>query len=91
LALKLPEQVANPGLAALLRGSGFPSLERFANAVNVRGWQMHGVKLSYDHISVKRWLAGSVCQNPDVVAAVLTDAWGVTVPETRHLARASRW
>ena len=27
---------------------------------------MHGVKTSYDHVSVKRWLAGSICQNPDV-------------------------
>ena len=78
----MPKQVANPGLAALVQGSGFPSLERFANAVNLRGWQMHGVKLSYDHISVKRWLAGSVCQNPDVVAAVLTDAWGIPIPVT---------
>jgi hypothetical protein len=80
--VKLPKNVANPGLAVLLQGSGFPSVERFANAVNLRGWQMHGVKLSYDHISVKRWLAGSVCQNPDVVAAVLSDAWGITVPVT---------
>ncbi|GAA4728675.1 hypothetical protein [Phytohabitans rumicis] len=80
--MKLPKQVANPGLAALIQGSGFPSLERFANAVNLRGWEMHGVKLSYDHVSVKRWLGGSVCQNPDVVAAVLSDAWGITVPAT---------
>lgn len=27
---------------------------------------MCGVKLFYDHISVKRWLGGGVCQNPDV-------------------------
>jgi len=80
--VKLPQNVANPGLAALLQGSGFPSVERFANAVNLRGWEMHGVKLSYDHISVKRWLAGSVCQYPDVVAAVLSDAWSITVPVT---------
>jgi hypothetical protein len=62
--VKLPQQIANPGLAALLEGSGFPSLERFANAVNLRGWQLHEAKLSYDHVSVKRWLAGSVCQYP---------------------------
>jgi hypothetical protein len=80
--VKVPKQVANPGLAVLIQGSGFSSLERFAAAVNLRGWEMHGVKLSYDHISVKRWLGGSVCQNPDVVAAVLTDAWGITVPVT---------
>jgi hypothetical protein len=82
VVVRLPKQIANPGLAALLQGSGFASLERFANAVNVRGWQMHGVKLCYDHVSVKRWLAGSVCQYPDVVAAVLSDAWGIAVPVT---------
>jgi hypothetical protein len=32
------------------------------------------------HITVKRWLAGSVCQNADVVAAVLSDAWYIPVP-----------
>lgn len=68
-------------MAALLAGSGFPSLERFAAAVNNRGWEMHGLKTSYDHVTVKRWLAGSVCQHPDVVAAVLSEAWGVDVPE----------
>lgn len=78
--MKLPRQVANPGLEVLIRGAGYSSLERFAQVINLRGWEMHGVKLSYDHISVKRWLAGSVCQNPDVVAAVLSDAWGIPVP-----------
>jgi hypothetical protein len=62
--VKLPKQITNPGLAALIQDSGFPSLERFANAVNLRGWQMHSIKLGYDHISVTRWLAGSVCQYP---------------------------
>jgi hypothetical protein len=79
--MRLPVHVANPGLAALIAGSGFPSLERFAVAVNHRGWEMHGIKTSHDHVTVKRWLAGSVCQYPDVVAAVLSDAWGVEVPE----------
>jgi hypothetical protein len=78
--VKLPKQITNPGLAALIQGSGFASLERFANAVNLRGWETHGLKLGYDHISVTRWLADSVCQNPDVVAAVLSAAWGVEVP-----------
>jgi hypothetical protein len=78
--MRLPRRVANPCLAALVEGAGFPSLERFATAVNLRGWQMHGVKLNYDHVSVKRWLAGGVCQNPDVVAAVLSDAWGIPIP-----------
>jgi hypothetical protein len=32
-----------------------------ANIAN-RGWDMHGVRTSYDHVTVKRWLAGSVCQ-----------------------------
>lgn len=74
------KHVANPGLAALIQGGGFRSLERFANAVNACGWEMNGVKLCYDHITVKRWLTGSVCQNPEAVAAVLTRAWGIPVP-----------
>src|SRR5262249_30632326 len=78
--MRLPKQVANATLGALIEGGGFRSLERFALAVNVRGWDMQGLKLAYDHVTVKRWLTGSVCQNPDVVAAVLSDAWGVPVP-----------
>lgn len=74
------KQRANPGLAALITGSGFRSLERFAQAVNERGWETSGVRLAYDHVSVKRWLSGSVCQNPEVVAAVLSDAWGIPIP-----------
>lgn len=77
---RLPAQIANPGLAALIQGGGFRSLERFAQIVNARGWQLHGLKLAYDHVTVKRWLAGSVCQNADVVAAVVSEAWGVPVP-----------
>lgn len=75
-----PTQSTNVCLAALIEDAGFGSLERFAQAVNVRGGQMHGIKLAYDHISVKRWLSGGACQNPDVVAAVLSDAWGIPIP-----------
>ncbi len=78
--MRLPEHLANPTLAALIRGGGFPSLERFAQAVNTRGWHLQGVKLSYDHVSVKRWLTGRSCQNPEVVAAVLSEAWGIPIP-----------
>lgn len=78
--MRLPTRVANPGLAALIAGSGFASLERFATAVNHRGWEMHGIKTAYNHVTVKRWLAGSVCQHPDVVAAVLSDGWGIAIP-----------
>jgi hypothetical protein len=78
--MRLPEHLANPTLAALIQGGGFPSLERFAQAVNIRGWHLQGVKLSYDHVSVKRWLTGSSCQNPEVVAAVLSEAWGIPIP-----------
>ncbi len=53
--MRLPRRVANPALAELLQGGGFPSLERFAALVNQRGWDVHGVRLAYDHISVKRW------------------------------------
>lgn len=41
---------------------------------------MRGVKTAYDHVTVQRWLAGSRSQNPDVVAAVLSDGWGIPVP-----------
>ena len=78
--MRLPKQVANPALAALIEGGGFRSLEQFAQTVNVRGWELCGLKLAYDHVTVKRWLSGSVCQNPDVVATVLSEAWGVPVP-----------
>lgn len=78
--MRAPKPIANPCLAALIRGAGFVSLDRFAAAVNERGWEMHGIKVSYDHIAVKRWLGGSLCQYPDVVAAVLSDAWNVPVP-----------
>ena len=78
--MRLPAGVANPCLAALIAGGGFPSLERFAEAVNVRAWAMHGVKVYYDHVRVKRWLGGSVCQYPEVVADVLSTAWGIPIP-----------
>jgi hypothetical protein len=78
--MRPPKPVANPGLATLIAGAGFRSLERFAQAVNHHGWDLHGVRTNYDHISVKRWLAGSLCQHPDVVAAVLSQAWGIPVP-----------
>lgn len=78
---RVPNRIENPSLATLIAGAGFVSLERFAEAVNHRGWDMHGVKTNYDHISVKRWLAGGRCLNPDVVAAVLSEAWGIQVPQ----------
>ena len=78
--MQLPKHIANQGLAALIRGAGFRSLERFAMAVNACGWETHGLKLFYDHVTVKRWLAGSVCQNPQAVADVLSKAWGVPIP-----------
>lgn len=45
-----------------------------AVTVNLHGWNAQGIKLHYDHISVKRWLTGATCQNPDVLAAVLSQA-----------------
>ena len=78
--MRMPAGVTNQCLAVLIDGAGFSSLERFAEAVNVRGWQMHGIKLYYDHVRVKRWLTGSTCQYPDVVADVLSVAWGIPVP-----------
>ncbi|HZM79911.1 MAG TPA: hypothetical protein VFC19_29615 [Candidatus Limnocylindrales bacterium] len=80
MQLQLPKRIANPGLAALIQGGGFRSLERFAMAVNACGWEVFGLKLFYDHVTVKRWLAGSVCQNPQAVAEALSRAWGVPIP-----------
>lgn len=77
---KPSKPVVNHGLAALIKGAGYRSLEQFAQAVNHRGWDMHGIKTAYDHVTVKRWLAGSLCQNPDVVAAVLSDGWRIPIP-----------
>jgi hypothetical protein len=78
--MRLPKCIANPCLAALIQGAGFPSFDRFAEVVNIRAWEVHGVRLSYDHVRVKRWLGGSKCQYPEVVAAVLSDAWGIPIP-----------
>jgi hypothetical protein len=72
--------VANPCLVALIEGGGFRSLEQFAEAVNHRGWTLHGVKLCYDHVRVKRWITGGTCQYPEVVADVLSTAWSVPIP-----------
>jgi hypothetical protein len=77
--MRFSKAATNPCLAVLIEGAGFRSLERFALAVNDRGWRMHQVKLSYDHVSVKRWLMGRTCQYPDVVAAVLSEAWGISI------------
>jgi hypothetical protein len=78
--MKLPGHLANASLAALIRGSGYPSLEQFAVAVNAKAWHLYGIKLGYDHISVKRWLAGGTPQHADIVAAVLGEAWGIPIP-----------
>jgi hypothetical protein len=78
--MPLAKRITNPALAALIEGGGFRSLEQFAQAVNRKGWELQRLRLSYDHVTVKRWLTGSVCQNPEVVAAVLGEAWGVPVP-----------
>ncbi len=74
------EQVKNHCLAVLIRGAGYPSLDRFAQVVNARAFAVRGLRLNYDHVSVKRWLKGGTCQYPDVVAAALSEAWGVPVP-----------
>ncbi|MBO0870444.1 MAG: hypothetical protein J2P15_17960, partial [Micromonosporaceae bacterium] len=78
--MKLPKHVANPSLAVLIELSGFPSLDAFAEAVNRYCWERHGLRLCYDHIRIRRWLAGGRCQYPDAVAAVLGRAWGLPIP-----------
>ncbi|TDC64731.1 hypothetical protein E1258_07470 [Micromonospora sp. KC207] len=78
--MRLPARIANPVLAVLIQHSGFNSLDEFATAVNELGRRAHGLRLSYDHVAVKRWLAGGGCQQPQVVAEVLSHSWNVPIP-----------
>ncbi|MGW0505752.1 hypothetical protein [Micromonospora sp. NPDC003241] len=64
----------------LIQHSGYNSLDEFASAINDQGRQGSGLRLSYDHVAVKRWLTGGTCQQPHIVAQVLTDAWNVPIP-----------
>ncbi|HZM83664.1 MAG TPA: hypothetical protein VFC19_48725 [Candidatus Limnocylindrales bacterium] len=75
-------QINNPGHDVLIRGAGYRSLERFAQDVNHHARRTCGIKTTYDQITVKRWLAGWSSDTPDVVAAVLADAWGIRTPST---------
>ena len=78
--MRLPANITNHALAVLLEHSGFGSYERFAEAVNVRAHRRYGIVTGYDQLSVKRWLRGARCQYPEVVADVLSAAWGISVP-----------
>lgn len=78
--MKLPGRVTNTSLAAFLRNSGYPSIEEFATAVNACARRVLGVRLAYDHTSVRRWLAGSIPEHAEIVATVLAEAWGSAVP-----------
>lgn len=70
---------ANVVLAVLVEHSGYSSLDGLAEAINSRAWTAHGVKLGYDHTTIKRWLAGGSCQYPQVVADVLSAAWAIPI------------
>src|SRR5262249_28065596 len=78
--MRMPSRIANPVLAVLLDGSGFTPLDEFATAVNALGNHEYGLHLSYDHVGVKRWLSGGTCRQPEVIAEVLSRAWGVNIP-----------
>ena len=74
--MKLPSRITNTCLATLLQGAGFASMEQFATAVNARAWHMHGVKLIYDHISVRRWLASRACScQPSIRCCATFISW----------------
>ncbi|TCB91623.1 hypothetical protein E0H26_25385 [Micromonospora zingiberis] len=77
--MNLPSNVANPVLAVLIKGCGYPSLAQLATAINKHGSQRYGVETKYDHTSVKRWLQGGRCEHKDVVAEVLAAAWAVPI------------
>jgi transcriptional regulator with XRE-family HTH domain len=72
--------IGNPALDALIRGAGYASLPQFAKAVNDRAHNRRKLCTRFDHLTVQRWLAGSAISNPDVVAEVLSDAWGIPIP-----------
>ncbi|HZM77270.1 MAG TPA: helix-turn-helix transcriptional regulator [Candidatus Limnocylindrales bacterium] len=72
--------IGNPALDALIRGAGYASLQQFAKAVNDRAHNRRKLCTGFDHLTVQRWLAGSAISNPDVVAEVLSEAWGVPIP-----------
>ncbi|WP_204037485.1 hypothetical protein [Micromonospora qiuiae] len=78
--MRMPSRIVNPVLAVLLEGSGFTSLDEFAAAINSLGNHKYGLYLSYDHVGVKRWLSGGTCRQPEVVAEVLSRAWGIEIP-----------
>lgn len=78
--MRLPTRVGNPCLATLLAGSGIASLEQFAQLVNRHGADEYQLQLFYDRNSVIRWLKGAECKHPQVVAEVLSRAWGICIP-----------
>jgi hypothetical protein len=78
--MRIPADTRNHVLAALVRGTAFRSQERFARAVNLEGCERYGLRLTYDHITVKRWLRGRVPQYPELVAAVISRVWGIPIP-----------
>jgi transcriptional regulator with XRE-family HTH domain len=73
-------QIGNASLETLIRGAGYVSLQHFAKAVNDRAHNLRRLCTSYDHLTIKRWLAGSHISKPDVIAEVRSDAWGIPIP-----------
>ncbi|MBB4960273.1 tetratricopeptide repeat protein [Micromonospora polyrhachis] len=71
---------ANQPLAYLVKESGFRSLAAFASAINNHASAAYGIQLSHDHNIIRRWLNGAACMHPEIVADVLSGAWGVTIP-----------
>lgn len=86
----LPVNAANRVLAVLVNESGYTSMSHLATAINDLGRQKYGLDLGYDYHSVKRWLRGGGCEWPDLVAEVLSNAWGADItagliwPNTRN-------
>jgi transcriptional regulator with XRE-family HTH domain/tetratricopeptide (TPR) repeat protein len=72
--------IGNPALDTLIRGAGYASLQAFAKAVNQRAHNRRKLCTGLDQLTIKRWLAGSHITNPEVVAEVLSDAWGIPIP-----------
>jgi len=80
LKLLSPDAGANQPLVYLVKESGFRSLSAFAAAINNRASLKYGIQLNHDHNIIRRWINGGACTHPRIVADVLSDAWGMTIP-----------
>jgi hypothetical protein len=75
-------KINGPATFGLLFAGSRYSRKGFARAVNSKGRELYGISLSYTHTHVSEWIRGAVPKYPDVVAAVLSEAWTIDIPPT---------